>query len=174
MQCQRSHERTSYVIANVGSNRNLINNFNMYKSIHLSSGCNIVQSVENQPTFRRNRSPSSSELKSKPSKNHHEANSKQSPAFCFMQVSCLDYSLTLKVEATCSSETSVIIQRTAWRYVPEFELFITITVRKLKSFTYLFLFCVFLTLNVLFYVLFGVYIFIQGDTSQIGGRPHRS
>jgi hypothetical protein len=38
MQCQRSHERTSLVNANVGCNQNLINIFNMYDTLHLSSG----------------------------------------------------------------------------------------------------------------------------------------
>jgi hypothetical protein len=34
-------------------------------------------------------------------------------------VSCLAYSSTLKMEATCSSETSVYFQRTTGRYIPE-------------------------------------------------------
>jgi hypothetical protein len=34
-------------------------------------------------------------------------------------VSCLSYSLTLKMEQLCSSETSVDIQGTTWRYTPE-------------------------------------------------------
>jgi hypothetical protein len=34
-------------------------------------------------------------------------------------VSCEAYSLTLKIEATCSSETSVYFQRTTWCYVLE-------------------------------------------------------
>jgi hypothetical protein len=38
---------------------------------------------------------------------------------CYMLVSCLPYSATLKIEAICSSETSVDFQRTAWRYTPE-------------------------------------------------------
>jgi hypothetical protein len=37
----------------------------------------------------------------------------------FMLVSCLAYSSTLKIEATCSSETWVDCQRTSWRYIPE-------------------------------------------------------
>jgi hypothetical protein len=39
------------------------------------------------------------------------------PAFTL--VSCLDYSSTLKVEATCSSEMSVDCKRITWRYIPE-------------------------------------------------------
>jgi hypothetical protein len=34
-------------------------------------------------------------------------------------VSCLSYSSTLKIEATCSSEASVNFQRTTWRYFTE-------------------------------------------------------
>jgi hypothetical protein len=37
----------------------------------------------------------------------------------FMLVSCSVYSPTLKMEATCSSETSVDFQRTTWCYIPE-------------------------------------------------------
>jgi hypothetical protein len=40
-----------------------------------------------------------------------------SPAFTL--VSCLTYSSTLKMEATCSSETSVDYQWTIRRYMPE-------------------------------------------------------
>jgi hypothetical protein len=36
-----------------------------------------------------------------------------------MLVSCLVYSLTMKMEAIYSSETSVDFQSTIWRYVPE-------------------------------------------------------
>jgi hypothetical protein len=39
------------------------------------------------------------------------------PAFTL--VSCLAYTLTLKMEATCSLETSVDFQRTTWCYIPE-------------------------------------------------------
>jgi hypothetical protein len=37
----------------------------------------------------------------------------------FILVNCLAYSLTLKMEATCSSKTSVDFQWTIWRYTPE-------------------------------------------------------
>jgi hypothetical protein len=40
-------------------------------------------------------------------------------ASAFKLVSCLAYSSTLKMEATCSSETSVDSERTARRYIPE-------------------------------------------------------
>jgi hypothetical protein len=57
-------------------------------------GYNVVYSVENQPVFRRNISPQSSGSKNKPSKKAAEL------AILFMMVSCLDYSLTVKMEGT--------------------------------------------------------------------------
>jgi hypothetical protein len=45
-----------------------------------------------------------------------------------MLVSCLAYSSTLKMEATCSYETLVDFQWTTWHYIPE-ALFITTAVR---------------------------------------------
>jgi hypothetical protein len=60
-------------------------------------GYNPAQSVQNQPTFRRNTSPPSS----------------------FTLVSCLAYSSTLKLEATRSSETSADFQRATRRYIPQ-------------------------------------------------------
>jgi hypothetical protein len=68
---------------------------------------------EEHPTFRRNMSPASSELKSKASRRSAE------PVSCFMLVTCLAYSPTLKIEATCSSETSVEFKRHTRRYIPE-------------------------------------------------------
>jgi hypothetical protein len=38
----------------------------------------------------------------------------------FMLVRCFSYSSTLKMEVTCSSETSVDFQRTTQRYIPEY------------------------------------------------------
>jgi hypothetical protein len=38
-------------------------------------------------------------------------------ATCFELVSCLAYTSTLKMEATCFSETSVAFQRTTRRYI---------------------------------------------------------
>jgi hypothetical protein len=38
---------------------------------------------------------------------------------CFGLVSCLSYSSTLKMEGTCSSETSVDFQLSTWRYISE-------------------------------------------------------
>jgi hypothetical protein len=38
---------------------------------------------------------------------------------CFMLVSCLAYSSIMKMEAKCSSETSVDFQRTTRRYITE-------------------------------------------------------
>jgi hypothetical protein len=43
-------------------------------------------------------------------------------ATCFMLVSCLAYSLTLKMEAAYSSENSVDFQRTTRRYFPEHKI----------------------------------------------------
>jgi hypothetical protein len=40
-------------------------------------------------------------------------------ATSFTLVSCVAYSSILKIEATCSSETSVVFQRTTRRYIPE-------------------------------------------------------
>jgi hypothetical protein len=40
-------------------------------------------------------------------------------AACFTLVSCLGYYSTMKMEATCSSETSVDFQPTTRRYIPE-------------------------------------------------------
>jgi hypothetical protein len=37
----------------------------------------------------------------------------------FLLVSCLAYSSTLKMEAVCSSETSVDVYRTRWRYIQD-------------------------------------------------------
>jgi hypothetical protein len=67
-------------------------------------GYNAVQSFESQPTFRRNISPPPSESKNKPSKAFL--------ATCFVLVSCLVYSLILKMKAIYSSETSINFQRT--------------------------------------------------------------
>jgi hypothetical protein len=39
--------------------------------------------------------------------------------YAFTVLSCSAYSSTLKMEAICSSETSVGFQRTTWRYIPE-------------------------------------------------------
>jgi hypothetical protein len=49
-------------------------------------------------------------------RNGREAGSKQR---YFTLLSCLTYSSILKMKATCSSETSVDIQRTTRRYIPE-------------------------------------------------------
>jgi hypothetical protein len=71
------------------------------------NGYNAVKSIVTQPTFLRNISPPSSRSKNK--------------QLCFLLVftlvSCLAYSSTLKMEATCPSETSVDFQRTTWRYI---------------------------------------------------------
>jgi hypothetical protein len=48
-------------------------------------------------------------------RNRHEPGSKRS----FTQVSCLAYSLTMKMEAACSCETLIDIQWTVLRYIPK-------------------------------------------------------
>jgi hypothetical protein len=80
-------------------------------------GYSAVQSVEIQPTFRKNISPPSSGSKNKPSKK--EAWELCLP-FSFTLVSCSAYFSSLKMEATRSSETLVDFQRTTWRYVPDY------------------------------------------------------
>jgi hypothetical protein len=40
-------------------------------------------------------------------------------AACFTQVYCLVYFSILKMEATCSTETSIDLQRTTRRYITE-------------------------------------------------------
>jgi hypothetical protein len=67
-------------------------------------------------------SPPSSESKEAKQETSLKAGGKQSlvwlpPAFTL--VSYLAYSSTLKMEATCSSETSEDFQRTTRRYIPE-------------------------------------------------------
>jgi hypothetical protein len=50
-------------------------------------------------------------------------------ATCFRLVSCLAISWTLKVEVTCSSDTSVDFQRSTRRYIPEDRPLHTMAVR---------------------------------------------
>jgi hypothetical protein len=61
--------------------------------------------------FHRNTLPPSSGSKNKPSR--------ALLATCFMLVSCLAYYLTLKIEVTYSSKTSVDFQWTTQHYIPE-------------------------------------------------------
>jgi hypothetical protein len=80
---------------------------------------NAVQPVESQLMFRRNTSsPSSGRIS-------QARNLRLPPAFRLL--SCSAYSSTLKMEAICSSETSVDIQRTTRRYKTVF--FVTTAVR---------------------------------------------
>jgi hypothetical protein len=74
-------------------------------------------SAESQQKFRRNMSLLSSMSKNKPSKN--PASKQMASRAAFALVSFFAYSCTLKMEATCSSETSVDFQRSTWRYIPE-------------------------------------------------------
>jgi hypothetical protein len=54
----------------------------------------------------------------------------------FTLVSCLAYFSTLKLEATCSSETSVDFQRTKGRYIPEDTILRVADSSKLLFFTF--------------------------------------
>jgi hypothetical protein len=73
-------------------------------------------------------SPSSG-LKNKPSKKPALAGNKQSQAsYCFMLVSCLVYSLTLKMQGTCSPQTSDDFRWTTQRHTPEDKILPTILI----------------------------------------------
>jgi hypothetical protein len=83
-------------------------------------GYSAVQSVENQPTFRRNMSPPSSGSNEQSEKQacNWVANRSQRST-CLILVSRLAYSPILMLEAIYSSETSVDFQRTTHRYIPD-------------------------------------------------------
>jgi hypothetical protein len=73
------------------------------------------------PMFRCNVLSPSSESNDKPNRQPVRNNKKARALLvaCFMLVSCLAYSSTLKMEVTCSSESSVDFQRITWRYIAE-------------------------------------------------------
>jgi hypothetical protein len=77
---------------------------------------NAVLSVANQLTFRRKKSPPSSESNKLSKKLVVSKDLLQSAAIL---VSSLAYSSTLKMEAICFPETSADSQRTTWRYTLE-------------------------------------------------------
>jgi hypothetical protein len=80
--------------------------------------------------FRRNLSPPSSGSKNKPT---------ALLTACFMQIFFwLTYSLTLKMEVRCSSETSVDFQWTTWRYIPKGRALHNHHCENLKSYIYVF------------------------------------
>jgi hypothetical protein len=72
-----------------------------------------VYSGESQETFWRNIMPPSSGLKTKSSKKLALL------AACFVLISCLAYSLTVKIEVTCYSKMLVDFQWTVEHYIPE-------------------------------------------------------
>jgi hypothetical protein len=67
-----------------------------------------MQSVESQPTFRRN---ISSESSSKKLVLSGERAKQASLVACYVVLYCMAYSSTLKMEMTCFSETSVDFKR---------------------------------------------------------------
>jgi hypothetical protein len=75
----------------------------------------LAKAPQPQPTFLRNISPPSSGSKNKPNKKP----ARKQVACRALLVSCSAYPSTLKMEAICSSETSVDFQRTTRRYIPE-------------------------------------------------------
>jgi hypothetical protein len=89
-----------------------------YQYTDISSWDNVYRRVLSsgiyQPVFRRKRSPPSSGSKNKPS---NKPAWKQ--AASRVLVSFRTYSSTLKMEATCSSETSVDFQRSTPNYIRE-------------------------------------------------------
>jgi hypothetical protein len=74
-------------------------------------GYNAVWSIEGQLTFRKKQ------------------------ATCFMLVSCLAYSSTLKMEVTCSSETLAGFQWTTQHYIPQDRTLHKNCCETLKSYT---------------------------------------
>jgi hypothetical protein len=48
-----------------------------------------------------------------------QASSRALTSVCFMLVSCLAYSLTLKMESICSPEMSVGFHLTTWHFIAE-------------------------------------------------------
>lgn len=77
-----------------------------------------MQSVEDQPTFRKN----TSAIISGRNMNHSKNNASHSPllATCLMLVSCLAQCLMMMMEAACFSETTVQFQRTEHRFVAKY------------------------------------------------------
>jgi hypothetical protein len=82
-------------------------------------GVTLCKSIESQQTFRRNMLPSYPEL---------------CLPLLYTFVYCSAYSSTLKMEATCSSRTSVDFQWTTWRYIPEDIIFHNRRYDTLKSY----------------------------------------
>jgi hypothetical protein len=78
-------------------------------------GYNTVYRVESQPTFRRNMSLPSSGSQNTPSKKP----ARNSCSYYLLMLVSWLASSTLKMEATCSVETSVDLQPTTGRYIPE-------------------------------------------------------
>jgi hypothetical protein len=73
---------------------------------------NAVKSVESQPTYRFHLPG----LRISRARSKHK-NTRLLSAFTLIY--CSAYSSTLKMEAVCSSETSIDFQRTTRRYIPD-------------------------------------------------------
>jgi hypothetical protein len=80
---------------------------------------NTMQSIESHWTFQRNKSPPQQSFL----------------AACFMLVSWLAYSSTLKMKATCSPKTSLNFQWTTWPSFPEDRTIHNHCCENLKSYT---------------------------------------
>jgi hypothetical protein len=76
-----------------------------------------VKSVESQPMFRSNMSPASSVLKNKPSKD--PASMHAELVIYFDAGFMLGLFFDPENGGACCSETSVSLQRSTWRYIPE-------------------------------------------------------
>jgi hypothetical protein len=93
---------------------------------------NSVQSVENRPPFQRNMSTPFKSSKVSHASNENEEDSKQVCKLlttCFLLVSCLAYSPTLKMEVACSCEISVNFNGRYGAIFQKIRLFITTAVK---------------------------------------------
>jgi hypothetical protein len=79
-------------------------------------GYNAVTPCETQPTFWRVTCRLHLQSRSI-SQARNQRESRWQAELCL--ISCLAYASNLKIEATCSSETSVDFERTTRRYIPE-------------------------------------------------------
>jgi hypothetical protein len=125
----------SIVIMNCENKIMLVNSFT-YKSEDL---CTFVINLCNKSTILSSPPIRITHFIWRPARvarNQHERGSKQSLlATCFMLISCLVYSLTLMMEMTCSSETSVDFQWMTQHYIPEDRILHNHWCENLKAYT---------------------------------------